>query len=41
MQVERSHTHIDAPENLIWFIITIPNYFVYVTAVFVCIFMWD
>ena len=34
MQVERSHTHIDAPKNVIWFLITIPNYFVYVTAVF-------
>ena len=41
MQIEGSHTHIDAPKNLIWFIITIPNYFVYVTAVLVCIFMWD
>ena len=40
MQIEGSHTHIDASENLIWFIITMPNYFLYGT-VLVFIFMWD
>lgn len=40
VQIEGSHTHIDASENLIWFISTMPNYFLYGT-VLVFIFMWD